>query len=344
MGETRIKSNNSYDKSSYRAIFDTEEYEEKLRVYIKSNLQVYSVVLAGEARLDREEFCAARFSFSVLKDGKVSFNQGDAVSVKYDGEIIFYGYVFSKSRDKNEIINVVAYDQMRYLKNKRSYTRGNMRLDEIVRKIASDNALTLGDIDKTSAVLPSVAADNVSLLDVIVKACKDTRKLSGEKCILYDSGGYLNLKNEDSLNAGVMIDSSQTENYVYTDTIDNNVYNMISLYNDTKKLNLREIVTVSDKESMEKWGTLILSKKATDITNAYSEAENLLAEYNRVQREIILRGITGNVLYAPGVSLYVKMAMGDLNIDGYVRCKKAVHIFGKNLYTADLYIDGSDWG
>lgn len=342
MGETRIKYNNTYEKSGYREIFDTEENEQKLKVYIKSNLQVYDVVLVGEARIEQEEFCSAKFTFSVMKDESITFNQGDAVSVKYDGSVIFYGYVFSKSRDKDEIIRVVAYDQMRYLKNRRSYTRGSMRLDEVIKKIANDNSMRTGEFDSANIILPAVACDNVSLLDVMVKACKDARRISGKRYIVYDAGGYINLKNEDNLTAEVQIDSSQIENYVYTDSIDSGVYNMISLYNDTPRLNLREIVNVCDKENMEKWGTLILSKKATDINSAEEEAEKLLEEYNRINREIVLKGAIGNVLIFPGVWLWVTLTAGDLALDGYVRCIKAEHIFEKNLYTVNLYIDGSD--
>ena len=300
------------------------------------------MVLIKEARLEREEFCAARFLFTVLKDDTVSFNQGDAVSVKYDGRIIFYGYIFSKTRDKQGLIDVVAYDQMRYLKNRRSYTRGKMTLEEIVYKIANDNAMATGEIEKSTTLLPAMAVDNISLLDVIVKGCKTERNLSGKRYMVYDEGGYITMKNEENMAKEVLIDSSQAENFIYKDTIDDNVYNMICLYNDTKKFNLREITTVSDKETMEKWGTLILSKKVSDENNSLVEAKNLLKEYNRINREIVIKGTKGNVDFMPGVWLWLKMVMGDLSIDGYVRCRKAVHIFGKNLYTTDLYIDGSE--
>lgn len=342
--ETRIKQSSAYQEGSYRNVFDTEEITEKLKVYIKSKLCVYDVVLAKSARLEREEFCAARFLFTVIKDDTVSFNQGDGVSVKYDGKIIFYGYVFSKRRNKEGLIDVVCYDQMRYLKNRRSYTRGSMTLEEIVRGIAGDNKMATGEIEKTNTLLPGMAVDNISLLDVIVRACKEERNLSGKRYIVYDNGGYITLKNEENMTREILIDSAQAEDFEYTDTIDNNVYNMICLYNDTKRLNLREITTVSDRETMEKWGTLILSKKVSDENNSVKEAENLLKEYNRINREIILKGVAGYEDVLPGTWLWVKMVMGDLNIDGYVRCRKSVQIFEKNTYTTNLYIDGSEMG
>lgn len=339
---TIIKNRNAYDKSGYREIFDVEENASRLKIYIKSKLTVYDVPVANEAVIEKEEFCATKLTFYVLKDGVMSFNQGDAVSVKYDGEGMFYGYVFAKSRDKNGLICVTCYDQMRYMKNRRSYTRGSMTLDEIVRKMAADCALRVGDVDKSAARLSAVAADNVSLLDVVKKACKETRRISGKRFILYDEFGWLNLKNEESLVRDVLIDTSQAENFVYSDTIDKDVYNTIELYSDTKRLNLREITTVSDKETMTLWGTLILAKKADDAANAYNEGKRLLEEYNRINREIVLKSVKGDSSFIPGCSVQLKMTMGDLYFDGYVRIKKAVHRFKNNFYSADLYVDGSE--
>lgn len=342
--ETRIRNKNTLDKSPQRDIFDVETQSRRLKIYIKSRLTVYEVNAVREVIIDKEEFCASRLIFEVLKDEKISFNQGDAVSVKYDAEIIFYGYVFSKSRDKKGLIKVECYDQMRYMKNRRSYTRGRMSLDEIVRGIAEDCALKVGEIDKSGALLPSVAAENVSLLDVVKKACVETRHLTGKRFILYDEGGRLNLKNEAELFLDVLLDVSQMENFVYSDTINRDVYNTIELYNDTKRLNVRDIVTVSDKETAAAWGTLILSKKAADPDRAYEEGKRLLEEYNRINREIVLKTVSGDKRFIPGCSVVLKMAMGDLYFDGYVRIRRAVHRFKNNSYSSDLYVDGSEVG
>lgn len=344
MSKTNVKYTGSAQRKVFREVFDVSESEAKLGIYVKSNLKVYDVVAVGEARLEREEFCAARFKFTVLKDGVVSFNQGDSVCVKYDGETIFSGFVFTKSRDKEGLIDVVCYDLLRYLKNRRTYTRGKMTLGEMIRQIAEANALAQGVIADAGEMLSPMAADNISLLDVIVKGCKEARKISGKRYIVYDDKGFLTMRDEEDLVTDILIDSTQAENFVYKDTIDEGVYNVISLYNDTKKLNLRRVTEVWDESTVEKWGKLILSKKATDAENSTEEAKRLLEEYNRINREIVIKTLCGDVRFLPGAWVYLRMSMGDLYFDGYVRCKKAVHIFGNNMYTVDLYIDGSEVG
>ena len=72
------------------------------------------------------------------------------------------------------------------------------------------------------------------------------------------------------------------------------------------------------------------------------EAESLLKEYSRINREIVLKGVSGNNKIIPGSRVYVKMTMGDIYLDGFMRVKKAVHIFENNLYKADVYLDGSE--
>lgn len=334
--------NNTFDESGYREVFEVEKNKNKLRIYIKSKLKVYEVNCADEVLIDKEEFCASKLTFYVLKDDTISFNQGDPVSVKYDGEALFYGYVFSKMRDKRNLIRVECYDQMRYMKNRRSYTRGKMSLDEVVRKIADECALHTGDIDRCKAILPSVAADNVSLLDVVKRACSETRRMTGRRFILYDEGGRLNLKDEAELVTDVLIDFSGAENFNYTDTIDEGVYNRIELYNDTKKLNLRDVTVISDKDTMAEWGTLILSKKAEDPSLAKEEGQRLLDEYNRIKREIVLKRVTGDKRFIPGCSVALEAVMGDVKFEGFVRIKRAVHHFKNNLYFTDLYVDGSE--
>lgn len=342
MEETRIVKNGvSYEKGSYRSIFEFEKSDKGLKVYIKSGMTVYEAVLSGKAVLDREEFCASRFGFTVLKDDVISFNQGDAVSVKYDGENIFFGFVFAKSRTKDALIEVTAYDQMRYLKNRRTYTRGRMTLDEIVRSIADKYALRTGEIERSGVYLLPKAADNVSLLDVIASAAAETEAMGGGRYILYDDAGYLSLKREEELDAGVYIDTSLAEDFLYRDEIDNGVYNTIEVYSDTKRLNIRSVCTASDSETMKKWGTLILSKKAENPENMAAEANTLLEKYDRVNREIILKGAAGNKKLMGGCGIYVSMTMGDLALSGKMRVKRAVHKFENNAYTADVYLDGS---
>ena len=56
-----------------------------------------------------------KLTFKVLKDMVINFQEGDPCMMSVDGVQLFYGFVFTKKRDKDGVISVTAYDQLRYL-------------------------------------------------------------------------------------------------------------------------------------------------------------------------------------------------------------------------------------
>ena len=63
-----------------------------------------------------------KLTFKVMNDNALNITEGNPVSLIVDGQCVFYGYIFTKSRDKNQRISITAYDQLRYFKNKDTYS------------------------------------------------------------------------------------------------------------------------------------------------------------------------------------------------------------------------------
>ncbi|OYO84894.1 hypothetical protein CG709_14725, partial [Lachnotalea glycerini] len=63
----------------------------------------------------------AKLVFKVLKDSGYPMYEGQAVTLKINGTGVFYGYIFTKNRDKEQRITYTCYDQLRYFKNKDTY-------------------------------------------------------------------------------------------------------------------------------------------------------------------------------------------------------------------------------
>ena len=65
----------------------------------------------------------ASLNFNIARDipqgDKINFAEGNNVSLIVNGYKMFSGYVFTKNRSKDHIIKVTAYDQLKYLNNKR---------------------------------------------------------------------------------------------------------------------------------------------------------------------------------------------------------------------------------
>ncbi len=54
-----------------------------------------------------------KFTFTLIKAGGISFVEGDVVRFSVDGQVVFCGWVFHKSKDRWGIIEVTCYDSMR---------------------------------------------------------------------------------------------------------------------------------------------------------------------------------------------------------------------------------------
>lgn len=105
--------------------------------------------------------------FKVLKDNILNFHEGDTVQVNYNNANIFYGYVFIKRRNKDGSIAVTAYDQLRYLKNKDIYIIINSKASDIIKRMAEDFQLNIGEIDDTEYIIPKHRSSNECLIDTI---------------------------------------------------------------------------------------------------------------------------------------------------------------------------------
>ncbi|GAF95622.1 unnamed protein product, partial [marine sediment metagenome] len=78
---------------------------------------------------------ASKLSFSYIKGEGTEFSNGSVVRFKYNGNPIFFGYIFSSERNEGDMISVVSYDQMRYLKGKDTMILKEETLSTLTKKI-----------------------------------------------------------------------------------------------------------------------------------------------------------------------------------------------------------------
>ena len=55
-----------------------------------------------------------KLTFTIIKSGDLSFTEGDVVRFSVDGQLQFYGWVFTKSKDRWGVIEVTCLDRLRY--------------------------------------------------------------------------------------------------------------------------------------------------------------------------------------------------------------------------------------
>ena len=282
-----------------------------------------------------------KLTFTVVKDNEVSFPEGAHVRFLYDDEPVFYGFVFTKSRDKEQRIAVTAYDQLRYLKNKTSYIFTGVRADQVVKRIADDFLLKTGALDNTGYVIPKFNKDNMTLFDMILDAVDDTVMATGNLYFIYDDFGKITLKNIKDTQLELLIDASTAENFDYSSSIDNNTYNRIVL-TDSEEKTERNVVKVQDDRNIRKWGVLQYYEAMSNGGNTKVNADALLKLYNKVHRSLTIRGQKGDIRCRGGFGVFLDVYLGDLPGKQRMLVEQATHTFNHDEHFMDLTLIGAE--
>ena len=281
--------------------------------------------------------------FTVVKDQEISFQEGDAVRMKVDGKNVFYGFVFKKKRNKEHHIEVTAYDQLRYLKNKDTYVYEVKTASQIIQMIANDFNLNLGTIEPTKVVIPSRVEDNQSLFDIIQNALDLELQHGGEMYCLYDDFGKLTLKNIASMKLDLLINEEAAEDFDYTSSIDDQTYNRIKLTYDNEEAGEREIYIAKDSANENQWGVLQYYEKLQKGENGKTKAEALLKLYNKKTRNLKVNNCFGDVRCRAGTMVIVQLYLGDISVSNYLLVEKATHTFKNDQHLMSLNLRGGEF-
>lgn len=299
-------------------------------------------ILCGKVVLTSQLWGAGCLKFNVLKEGSIDFKEGDRVSLVVDNKNMFYGYVFSKSRTKQGVISVTCYDQMRYLKNKDTYTFVGLSASQIFTKIATDYRINTGTIEQSGYVLPPTIEDNSTLMDILFNAVYSTWRNGYGDFIIYDDYGKLCFKNTKNMQSNLIADKDTVIDFNYKTTIDKGVYNKVKLIykRETKNTSVLNIFNAQDDESIKKWGVLqYFAHIDINKVDGNAMASEILSQSKTKNRELTL--ITfGNVNIRAGWRVNVNLDIGDFVVNEAMKIKRCSHIFEGNDYEMELELVG----
>lgn len=300
-----------------------------MELFIHHDNKLYEPVVIGDIKWETErKGQPGKLSFSVLADGILDFTEGDAV--RFDD--VFFGFVFKKVRSKDKVIKVTAYDQLRYLKNQATYQYQNATAAEVIKMLASQFQLRVGEIEDTSYKIPLRTEQNKSLNEMIQNALDITLQVRGKIYTLYDDFGKLALKSAENMQYNLILDEETAEDFDYTSSIDGETYNKIKIVIDGKT------AVKQDSENIKKWGVL---QKYEEIQsgNAEAIAAAMLKFYNNKKRSLTIKNAFGDAKVRAGSSVIVHLNLGDITVQNYMLVEKAIHIFGDR-HIMDLTLRG----
>ena len=286
--------------------------------------------------------------FKVVKDDILDFSEGSAVRLRVDGDNVFYGFVFKQQRDRDKLITVTAYDQLRYLKNKDTRIYENMTASDFVKSIADDYSLNPGVFDDTGYVIESRVEENTSLFEMIANALDMTLLNTGRMYILFDDFGRLTLRSLESMYVGesgayLMVDEETGENYEYTSSIDDSTYNKIKLTYDNEDTGFREVYIAQDSSNINRWGILQYFDTLQEGENGQAKADALLSLYNKKTRSLRITNALGDNRVRAGSMIVVNLDLGDVKLKNFMLVEKCKHTYKESEHWMDLTLRGGEF-
>lgn len=280
------------------------------------------------------------FKFTLNKAGDIDFLEGDTVRFSVDGKLIFFGWVFTKDKDRWGVIQVTCYDRIRYLKASASYAFYGETAGQIIRQIAGDLQVDVGRITDTGYAIPSLIEQEQSCLDIIESAIQQTLLNTGKIYVFYDDGNGLALTEAADMISSVVIgDKSLLTEYQYKTDIDSQTYNSIKLARPNEETGRADVVIAQDSATIAQWGLLQLYQSVDgDVNTAQmqAQAQASLEYYNRRMRTLKVSSLGVPGLRAGNMVLMRIQGLGDIDLDQYLLLEKVTHIWENDVHTMEL--------
>lgn len=314
----------------------------ELRIF--SNGKCYEPILVDSITWDTEmKISSGKLNFKVLKDKVIDFQEGDLVTFKLNGKNVFCGYVFSKKRSVEGIIEVLAYDQLRYFKNKDTLQIGKkMTASKLIKQFAGNYNLVVGVIEDTKTILEESIEDDKTLFDIVDSALAQTKKSKGKTYVLFDDFGKLNLKSTSNMVLDLSFTEASIGDFSYASSIDENTFNVIKVvYEGENEKTLKSYVE-DDAVTIKKWGKLQHVEKVEKPSQMKYQAALLLSELNRKTRSLSISGALGDARVRGGSTVSVNLNVGDLILNQEMLVESVKHSFSEGVHTMDMTLKGGE--
>lgn len=274
---------------------------------------------------------------------KIDFENGDIIQLYIDDVGRFFGYIFKVENKHNEgKFTITVYDQIKYLLHNATYSFVNKKASDIIKLIAQEFKLRIGEIADTQFVIPKLLEDNKKLLDIIYESLYLTSDNGGGQFCLYDDFGYLTLKPLNAMKTEyVLSGSTHISSVTYNKDIENS-YNIIKLVRDNKDAGNRDAFQYQNTELINKWGMLQYFDVVDEGLNDAQIEQQLQAIYalkGKEKKTLAIKCIGEFVRAGESIAILLE----DLEIQQYFVIDEVKHTFeGGNVHNMDITLYVAD--
>ena len=275
----------------------------------------------------------------VRTENGIALSEGMTVELTDGDSKIFKGYIFKIEESKDPVIKITAYDQLRYFKNKDSKVYDKLTTPELLKSIAKDYNLKVGECDDTKIGISRVE-DGVELFDMIQTSIEDTLLATGNLYVLWDDFGSLRISNIESLRVPCLISEDTAGNYTYVRSIDDEFYNQIKLVYDND--GNKEYYMTKDSESINKYGLLQMYETVNTTDGIKQYLDKLIKTYGSPVRTLTVSDCIGDIRVRGGSSVIVPKTENGKTTYHYMIVESAKHSFKGGTHLMTLTLKGGD--
>lgn len=300
----------------------------------------YAPVVQEVTYTTNKDGSPGKLDFEYVQEGPLNLTEGAKVLFYADGLGIFSGFVFTIEQDKMGVVSVTAYDQIRYLKTNASYSFVGKKLGDIIKRIATDMQLNVGQLEDTGYVIPTLTKEDTECLDIIDYGMMLTQNNTGKVFVFFDDFGKLSLRESGRMIAADIIGSkSLLSDYKYKSDIDSDTYNQIKLVRPNQETGQGDTYVFRDGSNIKKWGLLQKYTKVDENLNAAQISEQgniMMACSNRVLKSISVDAMGVLGLRAGGMAMFQVGELPELAKGYLLLIDKAKHKFSNGEHTMSL--------
>lgn len=301
--------------------------------------------LLDEPELYRAMNAAAVLRAAVVKCGGLSFDEGARVRLLVDGAEVFGGRVFTKRRERPEVIEIVAYDELRYLQNRDCCVFAGVQVGAMLKQIAGQLNLQVGDVADVGWRMKARAYDNRRYIDMLQDALDEVLAEKNLHYVVLAENGKLCLRACRALAQDICLELGSLGGYEYRTTIDENYANRVKLIYEDKRKALRSQYVAEDGEAVSRYGVLqYVHKSAAADEETLAQARAKLRQLNRRSDTLLVKQAPGDVAVRGGSLVWVRLNLGDRVVDSQALVKSARHSFKSGVCLMDLELDCSLFG
>ena len=288
------------------------------------------------------EGTAGQLSFTLIPSN-YNFPSGSVVWFSAPNKAdIFRGYIFTTSLTKTRTLNVLAYDQLRYLKNVDTYVFKNMAAHQIFEKICKDLQLNYEIAAQVDYICAPATRDNRALSEMIQLALDETFAKTGEYLFMRDDFGTLVLDNLMNYKRRYLLDKDILNlDFSYSRSIDENVANRIKLVRSEKQGSQTQVSFKQDTANVARWGVLqhyeVISAEGSQA-DLDDRAQKLLDLKNKPVERLSFT-TEGKLDVFAGCGLYVNLdEIAQNKVNKFCIITSAKHTFKNQEHTMNIEV------